>query len=86
VIAASERLPRFTIQASISGEDFWTLRLEMPEKLREKITALSEDPMTEVKRQALESLGEYSTDDGMSLPAEVLIVSGAKGPLGAREV
>jgi len=54
VIAASERLPRFTIQASISGEDFWTLRLETPEKLREKIAALSKDPMIEVKHQALD--------------------------------
>ena len=34
--------------------------------------------MTAVNRQALESLREYSTDRGMSFPAEVLIVTGAK--------
>jgi ubiquinone/menaquinone biosynthesis C-methylase UbiE len=78
VISLSERLLQFTIQASISVEDFWTLRLEMSEKLREKIALLSKDQMIEVKRQALESLREYSTDRGMSFPAEVLIVSGAK--------
>jgi len=81
VISRSERLLQFKIQASISVEDFWTLRREMSEKLREKIALLSNDQMTEVKRQALESLREYSTDRGMSFPAEVLIVSGAKdGP------
>jgi ubiquinone/menaquinone biosynthesis C-methylase UbiE len=77
-ITLSERLLQFTIQAPISVEDFWTLRLEMSETLREKIAALSKDQMTEVKRQALESLREYSADRGMSFPAEVLIVSGAK--------
>jgi ubiquinone/menaquinone biosynthesis C-methylase UbiE len=82
VISLSERLLQFTIRASISVEDFWTLRIEMSEKLREKIAALSNDQMIEVKREALESLREYSTDRGMSFPAEVLIVSGAKDPLG----
>jgi ubiquinone/menaquinone biosynthesis C-methylase UbiE len=78
-IASSERLLQFTIQAPISVKDFWALRLEMSDKLREKIAALSKEQMTEVKGQALESLGEYSTDRGLSFPAEVLIVSGAKG-------
>jgi hypothetical protein len=77
--ALSERLLQFTIQAPISVEDFWMLRIEMSDKLREKIAALSKDQMTEVKREALDSLREYSTDGEMSFPAEVLIVSGAKG-------
>src|SRR5271157_767099 len=71
----------FTIQAPISVEDFWTLRCEMSEKLREKIALLSKEQVAEAKRQALEAFREYSTDRGMSFPAEVLIVSGAKsGP------
>jgi ubiquinone/menaquinone biosynthesis C-methylase UbiE len=78
-IASAERLLQFRINAPISIEDFWTLRLEMSDKLREKISALSKQQMIEVKHQALESLGEYSTDRGLSFPAEVLIVSGAKG-------
>jgi ubiquinone/menaquinone biosynthesis C-methylase UbiE len=77
-MAPSERLLKFTIQAPISVEDFWTLRREMSDKLREKIAMLSKEQMTEVNRQALEALREYSTDCGMSFPAEVLVVSGAK--------
>jgi ubiquinone/menaquinone biosynthesis C-methylase UbiE len=77
-ISVSERLLQFPIQAAISLEDFWTLRIEMSEKLREKIARLSNDQMNEVKRQVLESLREYSTGSGMSFPAEVLIVSGVK--------
>jgi SAM-dependent methyltransferase len=78
VTDSTERLLRFTIDAAMSVEDYWTLRIEMSDKLREKIRALSERQVTEVKRQGLESLREYSTDRGMSFPAEVLIVSGAK--------
>lgn len=77
-ISVSERLLQFRIQAAISLEDFWTLRIEMSEKLREKIARLSSDQMNEVKRHTFESLREYVTDSGMSFPAEVLIVSGAK--------
>jgi len=78
VISLSQRLLQFTIEAAISLEDFWTLRIEMSEKLREKIARLSNDQVTEVKRESLASLGEYVTGSGMSFPAEVLIVSGAK--------
>src|SRR5258708_4877781 len=77
-ISVSERLLQFRIQAAVSLEDFWTLRIEMSEKLREKIARLSNHQMTEVKRHTLASLREYVTDSGMSFPAEVLIVSGAK--------
>jgi ubiquinone/menaquinone biosynthesis C-methylase UbiE len=77
-MAPAERLLQFAIQAPISVEDFWTLRCEMSEKLREKVATLSREQLTEVKRQALEALRGYSTDRGMSFPAEVLIVSGTK--------
>jgi ubiquinone/menaquinone biosynthesis C-methylase UbiE len=77
-MAPSERLLQFTIQAPISVEDFWTLRCEMSEKIREKVAMLSREQLTEVRRQSLEALRGYSTDRGMSFPAEVLIVSGTK--------
>jgi SAM-dependent methyltransferase len=77
-MSPSERLLQFTIQASTSVEDFWTLRGQMSEKLREKLATLSGEQLTEVKRQALEVLRGYSTERGMSFPAEVLIVTGTK--------
>jgi SAM-dependent methyltransferase len=78
-MASSERVLQFTIQAPILVEDFWTLRCEMSEKFREKVALLSSEQLTEVKRESLEALRGYSTDRGMSFPAEVLIVSGTKG-------
>jgi ubiquinone/menaquinone biosynthesis C-methylase UbiE len=79
VADSTERLLRFAIETPMSVEDYWTLRIEMSDKLREKIRALSERQVMAVKRQGLESLREYSTERGMSFPAEVLIVSGTKG-------
>jgi ubiquinone/menaquinone biosynthesis C-methylase UbiE len=76
--SVSERLLKFPIDTAVPVEDFWTLRIEMSEKLREKIARLSSDQLAKVKREALESLGEYCTNKGMSFPAEVLIVSGVK--------
>jgi ubiquinone/menaquinone biosynthesis C-methylase UbiE len=78
VQAPSERLLQFTIEAATSVEDFLALRLEMSDKLREKISTLSQHQLVELKRQALESLREYTTGRGLCFPAEVLIVSGAK--------
>jgi SAM-dependent methyltransferase len=78
--APSERLLQFTIDAPVSVEDFWTLRCEMSEKLREKVATLSSGRLTELKRESFEALRGYSTDRGMSFPAEVLIVSGTKRP------
>jgi ubiquinone/menaquinone biosynthesis C-methylase UbiE len=75
---ARERLMQFKIEAPVSVEDYWTLRLEMS-KLRDRISVLSQERMAELKREALKSIGEYSTGSGISMPAEVLIVSGAKG-------
>jgi SAM-dependent methyltransferase len=76
-VAPSERLLQFMVQAPISLEDFWTLRCEMSDKLRETISTLSGTRLTELNRLALEALRRYSTPSGMSFPAEVLIVSGS---------
>ena len=76
--APCERLLQFNIQAPISVEDFWTLRCELSDTLRGKIAKLSREQIAEAKRQALEGVREYFSDGGMSIPAEVLIVSGSK--------
>jgi hypothetical protein len=78
--AASERLLRFSIRAGLSAEDFWTLRSEMSEKLRTKLALLSEPQRAELKREAIEAIRAYSSENGISIPAEVLIVSGTKRP------
>jgi len=81
VTAPTERLLQFTIDVPMSVEDYWALRLEMSAKLREKISMLPQEQRSELTRQVLESVREYTTDRGIRFPAEALIVSGAKGRL-----
>jgi ubiquinone/menaquinone biosynthesis C-methylase UbiE len=78
--APSERLLRFAMQAPISIEDFWAIRSEMSDRLRAKLAMLSKEQLAELRREVLEALAAYYADGVMSLPAEVLIVSGGKEP------
>jgi SAM-dependent methyltransferase len=78
VVAPSERLLQFKIEASVPVEQFWTLRREMSDQMRNKLATLPSEKLTSVNRDMLDALGKYATHGGMSFPAEVLIVSGAK--------
>jgi len=80
VMAPTERLLQFNIQAPVSKEEFWILRTELSEKMREKIALLSSDQLTEAKHQVLEAFRPYCTATGMSFPAQVLIVGGTTPP------
>jgi ubiquinone/menaquinone biosynthesis C-methylase UbiE len=76
--AVSERLFQFSVRASVSLDEFWTLRSEMSERLRNKLAKISNDQMAEVKREVIDGLREYSSETAITMPAEVLIVAGAK--------
>jgi SAM-dependent methyltransferase len=74
----SERLLQYKIEAALAPEDFWTLRSEMSDKFRSKLAVLSPEKRNELKNLVLEGLREYSTPDGISFPAEALIITGAR--------
>jgi SAM-dependent methyltransferase len=80
VAGARERLLQFTIEAPMSAEDFLQLRLEISDKLRQKIATLQDSQRVEVEREALASLREFSTPLGIRFPAEVLLLTGTKRP------
>jgi len=74
--AATEQLLHFTIRAPISVEKFWNLRVDMG--LREKLAPLSAEQVAAIRSEAVIALREYSSEAGMTFPAQVLIVSGTK--------
>ena len=78
ITGASERLLQFEIQAAMPLEEFWMLRIEMSEKLRDKLAKLSQEQRIAVERESRESLAEFSKADRMSFPAEVLIITVSK--------
>jgi hypothetical protein len=50
----------------------------MSEKLRTKLAGLSNQQTTALKCEVIEALTPYSSDQGISFPAEVIIVAGRK--------
>lgn len=77
-VDVSERLLEYRINAPVSLDEFWTLRTEMSEKLRDMLATLSGDRLAQVKRESLDAVRKYSTGDGMSFPSQVVIVSGRR--------
>ena len=73
-----ERLLPFTIEAPMPPKDFLQLRLEISDKLRQKIAKLPQPQLADVKREALASLAEFSAAQCIRFPAEILILTGAK--------
>jgi ubiquinone/menaquinone biosynthesis C-methylase UbiE len=73
-----ERQLNFQIEAAISFEQFWQLRTEMSETLREKIARLAPDQLPIVKQAVADAARRYFVSRTMSFPAEALIVSGRK--------
>jgi ubiquinone/menaquinone biosynthesis C-methylase UbiE len=73
-----ERQLKFQIEAGISFEQFWQLRTEMSETLREKMGGLRPAQLPTIKQAAADAAQRYFVGGKMSLPAEALIVSGRK--------
>jgi ubiquinone/menaquinone biosynthesis C-methylase UbiE len=73
-----ERQLNFQIEAAISFEQFWQLRTEMSETLREKMSRLTPAQLPTVKQAVAGAARRYFVNGTMSFPAEALIVSGRK--------
>jgi SAM-dependent methyltransferase len=76
---ASERVLQFNIEVPLSMEDFWTMRSEMSDKYRSSLSKLSREQIQKIRAEVLEGLRQYATSEGVSFPAEVLIVQGERG-------
>ena len=76
-----ERRLHFPIEAAISFEQFWQLRTEMSESLREKMARLTPAQLPTVKQAAADAAQRYFAGGKMSFPAEALVVSGRKSTL-----
>ena len=76
-----ERQLNFQIEAAISFEQFWQLRTEMSESLREKMARLTPAQLPTVKQAVADAAQKYFASGTMSFPAEALIVTGKKSAI-----
>jgi SAM-dependent methyltransferase len=72
-----ERRLNFQIEAAIGSEQFWQLRTEMSESLRETVARIAPAQLPTIKEAVADAARRYFASGTMSIPAEALIVSGA---------
>lgn len=77
-IDISERIFKFHIEAPISVEEFWTMRSETSEIVREKLKRLTKEQSLEVAQEVQDQVRQFFPNNVMSFPAEMIIVSGRK--------
>lgn len=73
-----ERVLDFHIAAPISAEEFWVMRSETSETLREELAKLNSQQALRVAREVQEAVREFFPNNEMSFPAQMIIVTGSK--------
>jgi hypothetical protein len=69
---------KFNIAAPISLDQFWEMRSETSGTLREKLATLSPSQVDLLAREAKRAVSEFFSKSGMSIPAQMNIVTAHK--------
>ena len=77
-ISVSERFLKFRMEAPISFEEFWTMRSEISESLREKLKRLTPEQKSRVTMEVRQAVTGFFPEGKMSFPAEVIVLTGKK--------
>ena len=77
-VEVRERIFHFQIAAPISPSEFWAMRSETSDTLREKLARLSAEQVVRVSKEASDAVREFFPNGRMSFPAQMIIVAGKK--------
>jgi ubiquinone/menaquinone biosynthesis C-methylase UbiE len=77
-IDVKERVLKFHIAAPISPKQFWEMRSETSGTLREKLATLSPPQADHLAQEAQEAVREFFSNNQMSIPAQMIILTGRK--------
>ncbi len=77
-VDVSERALKFQIAGQISPEEFWEMRSETSGTLREKLATVSPVLADVIAKEAQEAVRHYFSNNQMSIPGQVIIVTGRK--------
>jgi SAM-dependent methyltransferase len=77
-VDVKERIVKFHIAAPISPEQFWELRSETSGTLREKLATLPPSQAALLAHEAQEAVREYFSNNQMSIPAQMIVVTARK--------
>jgi SAM-dependent methyltransferase len=77
-VDTTERLLSFNIEAKLPLEQFWTVRVELSDTLREKVAKLDPDEVEQARTAIEKAVQVFFHGDQMRFPARALIVTGRK--------
>jgi len=77
-VDVKERELEFQIAAPISPKEFWKMRSETSGTLREKLATLSTHQANSLAQEAQDAVRQFFTNNRMSIPAQMIIVTGRK--------
>lgn len=73
-----EREIRFDIEAPISPRDFWAMRSQTSDTLRNKLKQLPAGEQAQVASEVEQAVGKFFAENQMKLPAQMMILTGKK--------
>ncbi|MEN3328705.1 MAG: hypothetical protein V7638_3512 [Acidobacteriota bacterium] len=77
-VDVEEEVVTFDIEAPISARQFWTMRSQTSDTLREKLTQLSADEQAQIAVEIEQAVKEFFPADHMEFPAQFIIATGNK--------
>ncbi len=77
-IDVKEDIVTFDIEAPISPRQFWTMRSQTSDTLREKLTTLSADEQAQIAVEIEQAVKEFFPAGQMKFPAQFIIATGNK--------
>ena len=77
-INVKDDIVKFDIAAPISPHEFWTLRSQTSDTLRQKLAQLSDDEQSQIAREIEQAVAEFFPANQMKFPTQMLIATGKK--------
>ena len=77
-IDVEEDIVTFDIEAPISARQFWSMRSQMSDTLRDKLTTLSADEQAQIAVEVEQAVKDFFLADHMKFPAQMIIATGNK--------
>ena len=77
-IDVEEGVVSFNIEAPISARQFWSIRSQTSDTLREKLGQLSADEQAQIAVEVEQAVQEFFPANQMKFPAQLIVVTGNK--------
>lgn len=73
-----EHVVKFNLEAPVSPPEFWAIRSQLSDTLREKLAKVSAEEQAQIKGEVEEAVKEFFPANQMRFPTQMILVTGNK--------